>query len=163
MLRRGFFRAAEADAPGFGGGDTLGLALADVGPLVFRHKGQHLQHDVRQKGAHQVLAPAGVQQGHIQHHDVGPLFLGDDPPLLQNLPVVAPQPVDALDTEQVIFSQPPQQPIVLGPVKVLAGLLVQIGILLRHPGLPEGDPLPVLVLIPAGHPDIAVHIGFCHI
>ena len=101
-LRQGPGRPSKPDAPGLCGGNALGLPLTDAGPLILRHKGEHLEHDVAEEGAHQVLAPPGVQQGHIQHHDVHPPPLGQKPPLLQNLPVVPPQPVDALDVEQVV-------------------------------------------------------------
>ena len=37
---------AEFHPPGFGGGDALGLPLADVGALVLRHEGQDLKDDV---------------------------------------------------------------------------------------------------------------------
>ena len=118
-----------------------------------------MQDNIAEEGPHQVLAPAGVQQRHIHHHDVNTLLLGQNPPLFQNLAVVAAQPVDALDIEQVVRLQLFDQLLVLGPLKILAGLLVQKDILLRDGQLPHGDQLPVLVLVTGADPDIAVCIG----
>ena len=53
--------------------NALCLPLPDVGALVLRHKGEHLQHDVTQESAHQVFAAPGIQQRHIQHYDVDTL------------------------------------------------------------------------------------------
>ena len=39
------FGARRVDGP-LVGGDALGLSLADIDPLVFRHKRQYLQHDI---------------------------------------------------------------------------------------------------------------------
>lgn len=98
-----FRRSSEADAFGLCGSDSLRLPLPDVGALVFRHKGQHLQHDVAEEGPQQVLASPGVQQGHIQHRDVDAFFFREEAPLLQYFGVVPPQTVDALDIEQIVF------------------------------------------------------------
>ena len=124
ILRQRAGRPAEANPPGLGRGDALCLALAEVSPLVLRHEGEDLQDDVAEEGAHQVLAPPGVQQGHVQHHDIHPLLLGKQTPLVQNLPVVAPQAVDAVEIEQIVPPELPHQALVLGAVKVLPRLLV---------------------------------------
>ena len=42
------------------------------------------------------------------------------------------------------------------PAEVFAGLLVQQDVFFRHPNLPQGDPLAVLVLFPGAYPDIAI-------
>lgn len=149
-------RPPEPDALCLCGGDALGLPLPDIGALALGHKGQHLQHDVAEECAHQVLAPAGVQQRHIQHHDVNALFLRQHPPLFQNFRIVAPQPVDALDVEQIAFFQFPQQAFVLRAVKVLAGLPVRVDVFLRNRPLPQGDQLPVLPLVFAADADVSV-------
>ena len=67
ILRQGDGRPSEPYAPGLGRRDALRLPLADVVPLVLRHEGEHLEDDIAEKGAHEILAPAGVQQGHVQH------------------------------------------------------------------------------------------------
>ena len=46
VLRQGLGRPSEAHPSGFGGGNALGLALADVHPLIFRHKGEDLEDDI---------------------------------------------------------------------------------------------------------------------
>lgn len=82
VLRQGAGRSAKTHTFAFRRRNTLSLSLPDVGALVLRHKGKHLQHNVAQEGAHQVFAATGVQQRHIQHHDVSTLCLGEQPPLL---------------------------------------------------------------------------------
>lgn len=72
------------------------LTLPDVHPLILRHKRQHLQ------------------------HNVNPLLFHEDPPPFQYFPIIAPQPVYALDVEQVILFPPPHHPLVSRTVKILA-------------------------------------------
>lgn len=102
-VRQRFGRPAEPNPPGLCRRNSLCLPLADIGALVFRYKGQHLQHNVAEESTQQILSPPGVQQGHIQHHNINAFFFGEEPPLLQNFCVVAPQTVDALDAEQIVF------------------------------------------------------------
>ena len=90
IIRQGFGGAAKFYAPGLCGGDSLRLTLPNVAPLVFCHKGQHLQNNVAEKGPHQVLTPSGIQQRHIQHHNIDSFFFGKNTPLLQNFLIVAP-------------------------------------------------------------------------
>ena len=87
----------EVDALGLGRRDPLRLPLAVELPLRLRHIGQQLEDDVGDQHAGEIPALAGVQQGHIQHYDSHLLFLGQQPPLLQDLVIVPPQTVDALD------------------------------------------------------------------
>ena len=75
-------RPTEADSLALCRCNALSLTLPDVGALVLRHKGKHLQNNVAQESAHQVFAAPGVQQWHIQHHNVDALCLGEQPPLL---------------------------------------------------------------------------------
>ena len=137
--------------------NALCLPLPDVGALVLRHKGEHLQHDVAQKSAHQVFAAPGIQQRHIQHYDVDAFLFRQYPPLLQNLPIVPAQTVDALDVEQIVLFHFSQQAFVLGSVKILAGLLVHVNVFFRDSKLLQSDALPVLVLVLAANPDISVN------
>ncbi len=147
---------AEPDTSRFRRRDALRLPLPDVCPLVLRHEGEHLQDDVAEKGAHQVLAPAGVEQGHVQHHNVHALLLGENPPLFQNFAVVAPETVDALDVEQIVFFHVPHQLLVLGPLEVFSRLLVHENVPLRDGHLPQGDDLTILVLFPSADADVSV-------
>ena len=82
VFRQGAGRTSKADSLAFRRCNALRLPLPDVGALVLSHKGEHLQHDVTQESAHQVFATPGIQQRHIQHHDVSTLCLGEQPPLL---------------------------------------------------------------------------------
>ena len=81
VLRQGTGRTPKADSLAFRRRNAFRLPLPDVGAFVLRHKGEHLQHDVAQESAHQVFAAPGIQQRHIQHHDVSALCLGEQPPL----------------------------------------------------------------------------------
>ena len=111
---------------------------------------------VGDEGADQVLPVPGVQQGHVDDADVRPDVLGQRPPLILDFPVAPPKPVDAQDVEQVARPQLSHQPLVLGPVEVLAGLLVCEKVFRRHAHFRQGEPLAVLVLVRAGYADIAV-------
>ena len=160
ILRQRDRRAAEFYAAGFRGGDALRLPLSDKLPLVLRHERQDLQHKIGDKRSHQVLPLPGVQQRHIQNADIRLLFLGQHAPLILHLFIIAPQPVDALDHEQIARLQFFDQLFVLRAIKIFAGYLVNINKTVLHAPLVQGDALPVLVLIPAGHPDIAINIHF---
>ena len=139
--------AAEAHAAALGRGDALGLAGADGFALVLRDKGEELQHQVCDKGAHQVLGEGGVQQRHVQHADIHPALLGQEAPLLENLLVVAAQPVDAVQEQQVPAPQPVQEALVLRPAEVLAALLVQEDVLPAQAQTLQGLELAGLVLV----------------
>ena len=77
-----------------------------------------------------------------------------------HLRIIAPQPVDALDHEQIARLQFFYQFSVLRAVKILAGDLVHIEKALVHTRAAQGDKLPILVLIPAGYPNIAIDVHF---
>ena len=149
---------AEPDAPGLGRRDALGLALADVLALVLGDEGEDLEHQIGDEGAHQVFAAAGVQQGHVDDADIHAGLLGQGPPLVLDLLIVAPQPVDAQDIEQVARLQPFHQFFVLRTVEVLAGLLVHIDVPLWDLPAVQRDHLPVLVLVGAGYPDVSIDL-----
>ena len=61
-VRQRFGRPAEPNPPGLCRRNSLCLPLADIGALVFRYKGQHLQHNVAEESTQQILSPPGVQQ-----------------------------------------------------------------------------------------------------
>ena len=73
---------AKFDAPRLCGGDALCLTLADIFPLCLGHIGEELQNNVRNEGADEVVFPAGIQQGHIQHHNVDLFLFRQKAPLL---------------------------------------------------------------------------------
>lgn len=68
--RQGLGRSAEADAFFPGGGNAFGLASAYILPFVLGGEGKHLKHEVGDEGAEQVLVAPGVEQGHVEHHDI---------------------------------------------------------------------------------------------
>lgn len=135
---------------------ALRLPLSYVQPLVLRNEAQHLQNDVAEKRSHQILAAPRIQQRHIQHHDVYAFLLCQHAPLLQNLCVIPPETVYALDAEQVVSFHFAQQLFVLRPVEVLARLLVHVDVTVGYSRLMERDALPVIVLLPAADPYVSV-------
>ena len=60
--------------------------LPDVGALVLRHKGEHLQHDVAQESAHQVFATPGVPAAAYPAPRCQPPFVWVSQPPLSKLP-----------------------------------------------------------------------------
>ena len=150
---------AEPDAPGLGGGDALRLPPVDGLPLRLGHEGQDLQHQVGDEGAQQVLALPRVQQRHIQHADVCAHLPGEDAPLLLQLLIAAAQPVDAQDIQQITAAQPAQQLLVLGALKVLAGLTVNIQIFCRDRLGRQRNALTVLVLVGGADPNVTVDVS----
>ena len=117
-----------------------------------------MQDNIAEECSHQVLAPANVQQRHIQHYDVDALFFREDAPLFQNLAIIPSQPVDALDVEQIARLEFFHQLLVLGSVEVLAGLLVHKDVLLRNRHFTQCNQLAVFILFPGADTDIAVNI-----
>ncbi len=68
---QGTGRPAKAYAPGFGGGNALGLTLADVHALVLRHEGQYLKDNIAQKCPHKGISPH-VHHGYFHNENDGP-------------------------------------------------------------------------------------------
>lgn len=139
--------ASKLNAPGPRRRDPLRLPLAYELPLRLRHIGKKLQHDIRDQLPGQVTPLPGIQQGHIQNHDGNALLLRQIAPLIQNLVVISPQPVDALDEQGVARLDFSAQPPVARTIKVLARFLVQNDVLPGDPRLQQSNPLPVLILI----------------
>lgn len=125
-------RSAKLYPFDFGCRNAFRLPLPNVGALVFRNKGKHLQNDVAEEGSHQIFAPACVQQRHVQNHNVNAFFLSQASPVYQDLLIIAPQTVNAFDVEQIVFFDFPEQLLVLRSVKVFAGFLICIDIVFRY-------------------------------
>ena len=115
-----------------------------------------MEHDVRDQRTGQVAAPARVEQRHIQHDDGRSFLFCDDAPLLQDLFIISPETVDALDDKGVAVLQFSQQPPIAVPVKILAGLLIQNDLAVVQPKLPQGDELALLVLFSCGYSCVTV-------
>nr|DAE41435.1 MAG TPA: hypothetical protein [Caudoviricetes sp.]DAJ53536.1 MAG TPA: hypothetical protein [Caudoviricetes sp.] len=62
-----------------------------------------MQYNITQECPHQVFPSTGIQQRHIQYHNINSFPLSQYPPLLQNLRIVTPQTIDALDIEQIVL------------------------------------------------------------
>ena len=100
---------------------TAGLTITSFwDPAGF----EDLQDEIGDEGPHEVLAVAGVQEGHVQDADVPAEVLGEQPPLVLDVLVVAAQAVDAGHAEQVPGPQALHQALVLGALEILAGLAV---------------------------------------
>ena len=82
----------------------LRLPLAYVFPFCLRRKGKNLQDQIRKKRPHQVFALTGIQKWHIQHTDIHAFFLGEYPPLFSYLLIVAAQPANTQDIQQICLS-----------------------------------------------------------
>lgn len=96
----------------------------------------------------------------IQHHNVDAFILCEHPPLLQNFRVIAPQTINALDIEQIVFFHFPQQFFILRAVEILAGLLVHVNILFTNPDFPQGNHLTILILFFGRNADVSVSCRF---
>lgn len=157
ILRHRLARPAEPHAAHPGRLDALPLALPDVFALRLRHVGEDLQDEVGHKRAGQV-APGlpCVEQRHVEHDDVHALVFRDDAPLVQDLLVIAPQPVDGFDHEHIARAHPAQQLPVLRSVEILAAELIHKDVLFRHRKFGERDALPVLVLFFRGYANVPV-------
>ena len=118
--RSRFLRPAEPYAPGFGCRYALGLAAADIFSFVLGNEGKTLQHNVCDKGAHQVSASSGVQKGHIQYHYIDLFLFGEKVPLMKDFFVITDQPVYGKDVKNIAFSQLFHHFLVLGTVKILS-------------------------------------------
>lgn len=149
-------RSAQMNSPCTCGSNALRLPLADVVSLVLCYKGQHLQYNVAQKCAHKVLTAPGIQQRHIDPTDIYALLFGQNPPLNLEFLIVTPKPVNALDIEQITGFQFAQQLLILRANKVLAGLFINVNMLVFNANLMQGDQLSILVLIRAGYTGISV-------
>ena len=73
---------AASRPSGLGGRNALRLTLTDIGTFIFSDKGEYLQHNIAQKRAHQILPLSGIQQRHVQYHNVNAFFFGQYSPLL---------------------------------------------------------------------------------
>jgi len=78
--------------------------------------------------------------------------------LVLDLFVIAPKPVNAFNIKHIVPFQPLKQLFILRPFKVLSGLFIHIDIFRGDFQLIHSIDLPILVLIPAADPDIAVNL-----
>lgn len=120
-----FVRASETDALFLCGGDPFRLPCADVCPFVFRYEGQDLQHKVRDEPPDEgVAAAARIEQRHIQHQDVRADDVGDAVPFFHDHLIIAPEPVNGFDDEQVPVFQFFYEPQVIGAVKIFPAFFI---------------------------------------
>lgn len=101
VFRQGTRRPPESAASGFCRCYALCLPFLYAFPLTLGHKRQNLQNQIGNKCPQQVLALPYIQKRHIQDTNIYTLFLRKQPPLLLNLLVIAPQPINAQDIEYV--------------------------------------------------------------
>ena len=97
--RHGF--SAEFHTPRFCCRNTLGLTLSNILTFVLRHKGQNLKHKVCDERTQKVFSLPCIQQRHINDTDIYLFLFCKYTPLILYLLIIASQPVDALDYEQI--------------------------------------------------------------
>lgn len=156
-VRQGLFTAAKAHAARPRRGDAFGLTAADHLALGLGHVAEQIEYDVGNQRAGEVALAAGVQQRHVQHHDGYAPLPREHAPLFHHLGVVAPQPVDALDHQQIVPAQAAHQAQVLGPLKVPAGAPVGVEGLRRHAPRKQRGPLPLVALVAGRYANIAIN------
>ena len=78
---------------------------------------------------------------------------------VQDLRVITAQAVDALDIQQVVPFQLPQELPILGPLEVLAALFIRIDIAVGDTVFMHGNDLPVFILL--FRADTHITIGVC--
>ena len=76
--------------------DSLRLTLPDQLSFCLRHVTQQLQNNVRDQRTNQVPSFAGVQQWHIQHHNIRVYFFCYETPLFKDLIIISPEAVYTL-------------------------------------------------------------------
>ena len=87
------------------------------------------------------------------------LLLGDAPPLVDDLVVVAAQAVYGLYHQHVALAQPPHESLVLRPLEVLAARLVREHLRPLQTEPLERVELPVEVLVPGRNPRVTVRLS----
>ena len=90
----------------FGNPDALSLPCFDVDPLIFSDKAEDLEYKITNETADQIIrTAAGIQQRHIQNDNLDFPTLGSIRPFLQDGLIIAAQPVDAFNHQQVLRLQ----------------------------------------------------------
>ena len=77
------------------------LPFPNVFTFVLRNEGKHLQHEVGNERPKQILVTPCIQEGHVQHPNVHLFLLREQLPLPLDFFIVAAQPVNAGDAEQI--------------------------------------------------------------
>ena len=117
-----------------------------------------MQYDVRDEHVRQPVAVvARVEQGHVENNYGSAALLREQPPLLQNLIVIAPESVDALDDDHVFWSERSKETLVFGTCKVFAARFVHEHVIPIDAELCKRVELPVEVLVARGYTRIAVY------
>lgn len=120
-------RPLEPHATRLGRGYPFRLALADGLALYLGDVAEELEHEIGDQLPRQtVLAPPRVQQGHVENDDIDVQLLRHVPPLVDDVVLVATQPVDGLHDEHVARTQAAHQPLPGGALEVLAARLVLV-------------------------------------
>ena len=125
---------------------TFGLPLPDKFTLCLCHVAEQLQYDVGDQDAGEVAVLPRIQKRHVQDDDRGLFFFRQYSPLFQYFMIIAAQPVDAFDYQDVSPFQFFHQPFVALPLKILARLLVQDDVFRGHAVFQHRRPLSLLVL-----------------
>ena len=124
-----FGRPAKAYAFSFGSGNAFRLSRADIGAFVFGDEGEDLQHDIRNKLAHERVGFfAGIEQGHIEHKNIRADTFCNAPPLVDYHIIVPAQSVDGFNDEQVADAEPSDEAEIICAFEVLTAFLVEVNV-----------------------------------
>lgn len=136
---------------------SLPLQLMALCPVLIRHICEHCQHHIRDQLPHQLLRLRGIQNRHGSHLNVSANLFCNMEPLLVDLAVVPPEPLQLRHHQQVAFPQDVvNQRTVYRAFKLPPRFLLHIYVTLVNALLvPQDMYLPVWVLLPGTHTDIS--------
>ena len=169
IIRQRYWWPSELYTSCFCSGDSFRLPLPDTDTLIFCNVTQQHEYNVADQCAQKILFLPCIKQRHINNNDICTLFLCDNAPLLIQVCIIPAQPVNGLHKQDRAVIQPPQQPLILGPVKILSRLFIYINLLIWNTHFFKCNHLPIFFLLMAAHTGIsknftiyAFFFHFCH-
>ena len=151
-------RASEPDAFFLCCRDPFGLARPYVLPLVFRHEGEHLQHDIGDKlSDERIRFGARIEDGHIEHEDICLYLVCDAVPFVDDHFIVAPQAVDGFYNEQIAAFEPLHKPQIVCAVEVFTAFLVAVDVVSLYSEIGECLELAGKILVARGNAGVCVN------
>ena len=148
VLVRAFFGLwSKANALLLCSGNALRLSLSNKISFRLRHIREQLKNNISDQRSGQIPSLSGIQQRHVQHYDGCLFFFGDNPPLLNDLLIIASEPVNTLDYQNIIAFQLSDQFSVLWAIEVFTRLLVNKNADLINSELSHCDELAIFILL----------------
>lgn len=155
VLGSGLGRAAEGDIVGLGHGNALGLTLAAPAAADFVEGAENLKDEVAD-----VVSAAGVEKGRVQHDHVAVQVLGDGTPAVCDFIVVAAEPAQLGDKEDIPRMKLFEQATESRGVGTGGAHPVGIDHAVRYTGLEESVMLGAAPVLPGQQAGIAIEAGF---